>query len=40
MLKVSDILTKKGVQAFLEVEFNDEKLSYKRNEETLAKEAL
>ena len=40
MLKVSDILTKKGVQAFLEVEFNDEKLSYKRNEGALAKEAL
>lgn len=40
MLKVSDILTKKGVQKFLEVEFNEQKLSYKRNEEVLAKEAL
>ncbi|MCF8567949.1 hypothetical protein LLE49_24810 [Alicyclobacillus tolerans] len=40
MLKVSDILTKKGVQAFLEVDFTDQKLSYKRKEESLAKEAL
>lgn len=40
MLKVSDILTRKGVQAFLEVEFCEQKISYTRNEDTLAKEAL
>ena len=40
MLKVSEILTKKGVQAFLEVEYIDQKLSYTRNEEALDKEAL
>ncbi|QQE78184.1 IS1634 family transposase [Alicyclobacillus sp. SO9] len=40
MLKVSDILTKKGVQGFLEVEFSEQKLSYTWNEAALAKEAL
>lgn len=40
MLKVSDILTRKGVQAFLQVEFSEQKLSYVRNEEALTKEAL
>lgn len=40
MLKVSDILTRKGVQAFVQVEFSEEKVSYTRNEEAIAKEAL
>lgn len=40
MLQVGDLLTKKGVQAFLEVTYTDGKLSYERMPETIAKELL
>lgn len=40
MLKVSEILTKKGVKAFFDVEFDGQKITYTRNEVALAKEAL
>jgi transposase len=40
MLKVGETLTKKGVQAFFDVDFDGQKITYARNEAALAKEAL
>jgi transposase len=40
MVKVAEILTKKGVKAFFEVEYDGQHLTYNRNEPALGKEAL
>ena len=40
MLRVSEILTKKGVQAYFDVSFDGTKITYTKNEKALAQEAL
>lgn len=40
MVKVGEILTKKGVQAFLEIDYDGQELTYQRNEAALVKESL
>nr|WP_026962433.1 IS1634 family transposase [Alicyclobacillus herbarius] len=40
MLKVAELLTKKGVQAFFQVDYRDRVLTYQWDEEAVAKEAL
>lgn len=40
MVKVAEILTKKGVKAFFEVDYDGQHLTYSRYEPALGKEAL
>jgi len=40
MLKIGEILTHKGVQAFFNMDFDGQKITYERNEVALLKEAL